>query len=559
MPIRSTFPDLDIPQCNLLSFLFPDGKAEEDKQLWIDAAHPERALSASQALRLIKRFARGLDKLDIAKQTPIMVVAPNSIYTPVLYLATIGSGRIFTAANPTYTVEELVHQMKTVPAGLVLADSSVLLKVQKAATEAGIPRHRVYNFVPPESKCDVTSWERILSSDSEAQTWNWDPLEGEASKSTIAVINFSSGTTGLPKGVCTTHYNWIANACQVIHARLHETSQTIGNPDSNEKWLAFLPWYHAYAQMFTLIVACKLRQAVYTMPQFQLEPYLKYIAKYKITNLQLVPPVLVMMNKRSGIEELDLKSVRWIMSAAAPLKRDLQNEICRKLGATIVQSYGMTETTCTALMVPGLTEEDSGSAGILLPSTEAMLVDEEEREVEEVGKSGELWVRGPQMLLNYWENETATKETYAEGDWLKTGDVAEYDASSGKFWIVDRRKELIKVRGFQVAPAELEALLLEHEDIADAAVVGLMIEDEERPRAYVKLQSPSIEAIGVERGIQRYVAKKSAKHKQLTGGVKIVDQIPRLLSGKIQRKVVKEWAKRDAEKMASKAKLKPKL
>ncbi|KAF2214955.1 hypothetical protein CERZMDRAFT_66196 [Cercospora zeae-maydis SCOH1-5] len=559
MPIQSTFPDLEIHQCNLLSFLFPDGKAEDDKQLWINAAHPTRSLTASRALHLIKRFACGLDKLDIAKQTPIMVVAPNCIYTPVVYLATIGSGRIFTAANPSYTMLELVHQMKTVQAGLVLADSSALLTVQKAAAEANIPRHRVFNFdSAAESKCDVTSWERILSSEPEAEAWHWDPLEGKASKSTVAVINFSSGTTGLPKGVCTTHYNWIANACQVIHARLHGTGQTIDNPDPNDKWLAFLPWYHAYAQMFTLIVACKLRQAVYTMPQFQLEPYLKYIAQYKITNLQLVPPVLVMMNKRSGIEELDLGSVRWIMSAAAPLKRDLQNEICRKLGATIVQSYGMTETTCTALMVPGFVEDDSGSAGVLLPSTEAMLVDEKGREVE--GKSGELWVRGPQMLLNYWENESATKETYAKDGWLKTGDVAEYDAGSGKFWIVDRRKELIKVRGFQVAPAELEALLLEHEDIADAAVVGLSVEDEERPRAYVKLQSPSIEAIGVERGIQRYVAKKAAKHKHLTGGVKIVDQIPRLLSGKIERKVVKEWAKRDAEDVASKTNAaKPKL
>ncbi|KAM3418520.1 hypothetical protein BST61_g4498 [Cercospora zeina] len=559
MPIRPTFPDLDIPQCNLLSFLFPGERGGEHQQLWIDAADPTRSLTAAQALHLIKRFACGLGNLGIAKQTPIMVVAPNCIYTPVVYLATIGSGRIFTAANPSYTIPELVHQMKTVRAGLVLADPSVLLTVRNAAAEADIPRHRVYSFASAESNGDVTSWERILSSDSEAQAWHWDPLEGEASQSTIAVINFSSGTTGLPKGVCTTHYNWIANACQVVHARLHGTGQTIDTPDPNDKWLAFLPWYHAYAQMFTLILACKLRQAVYTMPHFQLEPYLKYIAQYKITNLQLVPPVLVMMNKRSGIEELDLGSVRWIMSAAAPLKRDLQNEICRKLGATIVQSYGMTETTCTALMVPGLVEDDSGSAGVLLPSTEAMLVDEEGMEVKEKGTSGELWVRGPQMLLSYWENESATSETYAEGGWLKTGDVAEYDAESGKFWIVDRRKELIKVKGFQVAPAELEALLLEHEDIADAAVVGLSVEDEERPRAYVKLQSPSIEAIGVERGIQRYVAKKAAKHKHLTGGVKIVDQIPRLLSGKIQRKVVKEWAKRDAEDVAAKTKPKPRL
>ncbi|KAI5369623.1 Putative AMP-dependent synthetase/ligase, AMP-binding, AMP-binding enzyme domain, ANL [Septoria linicola] len=549
MPIRSTLPDVDIPQCNLLSFLFPTGKAEEDKLLWIDAANPDNSLTASQALHLIKRFACGLDKLHIPKHAPVMVVAPNSIYTPVVYLAVIGSGRVFTAANPDYTVSELVHQMKTAHAAVVLADPSVLPKVQKAAAEASVPGHRVYQFpVAADAKCDVTNWQRILASDAEAKKWTWDNLEGQASKDTVAVINFSSGTTGQPKGVCTTHYNWVSNALQIIHARLDSTGQTIECPDP-DRWLTFLPWYHAYAQMFTMIVACKLRQKIYTMSRFQLEPYLAYIAKYKITNLQLVPPVLIMMNKRQGIEELDLTSVNWIMSAAAPLKRDLQNDISKKLKATIVQSYGMTETTCTALMIPGLLEDDSGSAGLLLPSTEAMLVDEDGKEVP-AGQSGELWVRGPQMLKCYWENEPATRETYAEGGWLKTGDVAEY--KDAKFWIVDRRKELIKVKGYQVAPAELEALLLEHDDIADAAVVGLNVEDEERPRAYVKLQSPSIEAVGVERGIKRYVAKRAAKHKHLTGGVVIVDAIPRLLSGKIQRKVVKEWAKRDALALESK-------
>lgn len=355
-------------------------------------------------------------------------------------------------------------------------------------------------------------------------------------------------TPRLPKGVCTTHYNWIANSCQIIQARLHGTNQTVHRPDA-DRWLTFLPWFHAYAQCFTLLVACKLRQSVYVMSRFRLEDYLTYIEKYKITNLQLVPPVLVMMSKRRGIEQLNLSSVKWIMSAAAPLKRDLQNDISKKLGATVVQSYGMTETTCTALMIPGLLEDDSGSAGFLLPNTEAKLVDQDGREVL-AGQSGELFVRGPQMLLSYYENEVATTETYADG-WLKTGDIAEHD--NHRFYIVDRRKELIKVNGYQVSPAEIEAILLEHEDIADAAVVGIAVDDVERPRAYVKLQSPSIEAVGVQRSIQRYVAKKAAKHKHLTGGVVVVDSIPRLLSGKIQRKVVKEWAKQDAQALRARA------
>lgn len=561
MPFQSTFADLDIPECNLLSYLFPNGRAEDDKQLWISADNPTKSLSAAQALLAIKRFAAGLDLLEIPKQSTIMVVAPNNIFLPVVYMAAIGSCRIFTAANPTYTMSELVHQMKTIRAAVILADSGVLPKVSEAASKADIPPDRIFQFTdtiieaPEHDLRDwravlattVPDWRTIWASEDEASSWQWDPLKGQASKQTIAVINFSSGTTGLPKGVCTTHHNWVANASQVICSRLHDTGQTVDNPKP-DSWLAFLPWYHAYAQMFTLVVACKLRQPVFTMGQFQLEAYLSNIVKFKINSLQLVPPVLVMMSKYAGIAKLDLGSVNWVMSAAAPLKRDLQNDISKKLGAPICQSWGMTETTCTGLMIPGLTQDDSGSAGYLLPNTEAKLVDEDGNEVE-AGKSGELLVRGPQMLLSYWENETATKETYAEGGWLKTGDVAEH--KEGKFFIVDRRKELIKVRGFQVAPAELEALLLEHDDISDAAVVGLASNDEELPRAYVVLRDPG-RAKTIVDVVQKYVAKKAARHKQLTGGVVAVEAIPRLLSGKIQRKVVKEWAKKDSERLGTK-------
>lgn len=280
------------------------------------------------------------------------------------------------------------------------------------------------------------------------------------------------------------------------------------------------------------------------MSQFKLDAYLKHISGHRITSLQVVPPTLVTLNKAPELANSDVSTVKYAMSAAAPLKNEIQESVAKRLGAVVAQSWGMTETTCTGLMVPGEEQDKGSSVGCLLPNTEAKLIDDEGHEASS-GSSGELWIRGPQMMMGYWRREEATKETLTVDGWLKTGDIAEH--RDGCWWIVDRRKELIKVRGFQVAPAELEALLLEHEDVADAAVVGLPSSDEEKPRAYIVLgeaaKCRSAEAVGA---LHRFVEERVARQKRLTGGIAVVKAIPRLLSGKIQRKEVKEWAERDA-------------
>ncbi|EME49346.1 hypothetical protein DOTSEDRAFT_68206 [Dothistroma septosporum NZE10] len=552
MPFQSVLPDVKVPECNILSYLFPTTNTSSSindaagaQPLWVDAKNPKKCLTAKSALQHVRRLAAGFDRLRLPKGSVVMVVSTNHIYVPIAYLGIAGSGRIFTAANPIYTVGELEHQIKTIRAALILAHPEALPTVTEAASRCGISADRIYQFADEEQqpRGGVKDWRSMLVSNDEGARWTWDALQGQASKDTFAVINFSSGTTGLPKGVCITHHNIVANACQVIAGRLANTSQTVGKPNE-DRWLAFLPWYHAYAQLFTLVLTCKLRQTVFAMPRFELEPYIAYIQKHRITTLQLVPPVLVMLSKRQGLEKCDLSSVRYVMSAAAPLKRELQNDISKKLGTVIAQSWGMTETTCTGSMILGESDDRTGSVGSLLPSTEAKLVDEHGKEVL-AGEAGELLVRGPQMMKCYWENETATKDTLTSDGWLKTGDVAEH--RDGKWYIVDRRKELIKVRGFQVAPAELEALLLEHEQVADAAVVGLPVNDEELPKAYVALQpGTSWSKDEATKAIEEYMTAKVARHKRLTGGITIVDTVPRLLSGKIERKVVKQWANKDA-------------
>ncbi|KIX00282.1 uncharacterized protein Z518_10421 [Rhinocladiella mackenziei CBS 650.93] len=279
------------------------------------------------------------------------------------------------------------------------------------------------------------------------------------------------------------------------------------------------------------------------MAKFTFEDYLKYIQQFRITTMQLVPPVLVMMAKRHETAKYDISSIKHILCGAAPLSSDLQNEVMSRFNMVICQAWGMTETTCAGIMTPDMTIDLTGSVGYLLPNTEALLVDEDGKQVTKDGEPGELWLRGPQIMLGYWRNEQATRESISNG-WFKTGDMAV--VRGGKWWIVDRKKELIKVNGLQVAPAELEAVLLQHRDVTDAAAVGITIHGEELPRAYVVLHQNAKDKT-TDRDIQDFVAGKVAKHKQLSGGVKFVDEVPKFASGKIVRKVLKEWAKSDAK------------
>lgn len=565
MPFSSPHEKIDIAKCNILSYVFADGRAKETKPLWMDAAEPSRSLSMAQMHLLVKRFAVGLDKLSVPHGSAVMVFTPNHIYVPMVYLASAGSKRAFTGANPIYTVSEVAYQMKILDASVVLIHPTLLETGLKAAKEAGIPKSHTFLFsdVPTEPVQGLRDWRDMLGSESEGQSWQWDPLEGSASEETVACINFSSGTTGLPKGVCISHRNLIANASQTIYNKFSGTNRSEQNPGS-ETWLVFLPLYHAYSQLWTINIACRLRYKVYVQQKFVFEDFLKFVERYKVDAVQAVPPLLIMLSKRSEVKKYDISSLKHILVGAAPTSRELQAEVSNRFSLKVGQGWGMTETTCAGIMAPfGDDDDGTGTIGVLLPNTDAKLVDDEGNEVTKEGERGELCVRGPQMLMRYWKNETATKESSDSDGYFHSGDVAiwKHDHKGRQtFWIVDRKKELIKVKGLQVAPAELEAVLLECPDVADAAVVGIRYETdgEEWPRAYVVLQEEAKARNVSEKDIQKFVAEKVAKHKHLIGGVKFVDEVPKLPSGKIMRKVVKDMAKKDAEDMGQGA-LKAKL
>ena len=292
-------------------------------------------------------------------------------------------------------------------------------------------------------------------------------------------------------------------------------------------------------------MAPKLLIPIYIMQKFQYEDFLQSIQQFRITHLQIAPPILVMLDKRPETSRYDLSSVKNILCGAAPLSKQLQTSISQKFNVFIIQGWGMTEVTCGAIHVPGGRKDDSGSVGLLHPNCQCKLVDDDGKLVGP-GQPGEILIRGPQVCLGYWKNEMATKETINGEGWLKTGDIA--IAKDNWFWIVDRKKELIKVNALQVAPAELEAILLQNDHVADAAVVGITLRGEEWPRAYLALKEDSKGKITPE-DLQRWIKERVAKHKQLVGGVQFVDEVPKLASGKIQRKVLREWAKRDAKAM----------
>ncbi|KAK5703299.1 putative NRPS-like protein biosynthetic cluster [Elasticomyces elasticus] len=542
----SPYTPLDIPKCNILSYLFPPNTTPSERPIWIDAENTSNAISPAQMLLLVKRFALGLQLLGIAEQEAIMVFSSNHIYTPLVYLAAAGSKRCFTGASPASTAREVAQQMRSIQPAIVLVHNSLLETGVTAAKQADIPLDRLFVFSDKAHVSTSTSgprdWRTILAPEDKAASWQWDNLNGELSSTTVAVINFSSGTTGVPKGVCITHQNLVANTAQTIF------SQYRGAPTSPERWLAFLPLYHAYSQLFTINIACKLQVPVYIMPKFTFDGFLGHIQRFKITALQLVPPILVMMAKRPETAKYDLSSVEHVLSGAAPLSTDLQNEIMARFNLVVSQGFGMSETTCTAFTSPRMSKDLTGSIGYLLPNTEARLVDEYGAEIHGEDKPGELYLRGPQIMLGYWKNDFATQETTEPGGWLKTGDVAV--TKEGRWWIVDRKKELIKVNGLQVAPAELEAVLLEHQDVADAAVVGIVVHGEELPRAYVVLQSNS-KGKPTSQDLQEFVAQKVAKHKRLAGGIRFIEEVPKLASGKILRKIVREWAKADVREVES--------
>lgn len=368
-----------------------------------------------------------------------MIYTPNHIFVPAAYLGIVGSGRSFSAVNPIYTVQEMSHQLKNTGAVCLFVHPALINNAVAAAEAAGLPKERIFQFDDkPCSPVDgLKDWREILASPADGDRYTWKKLHGEEAVKTVATINYSSGTTGLPKGVCVSHHNLIANVMQNIAVRWPKIDLTTGEM-LKERWVGFLPLYHAYGQLYTILIATKLSVPTYVMKQFVYEDFLRCIQEYKITDLQVAPPIMVMLAKRPETANYDLSSLRGMTCGAAPLSKELQNVVAQRFKVEIIQGWGMTEVT-TGSIVQAEASND-GSVGSLIPNHECKLLDDDGNEVG-YDTPGEIYIRAPNVCLGYFKNDEATKDALSPDGWLKTGDVAVVN-EDGQFWIVDRKKEV---------------------------------------------------------------------------------------------------------------------
>ncbi|TLD27846.1 putative 4-coumarate-CoA ligase [Venturia nashicola] len=553
MPIQSRW-SVEVPQVSFPTYLFESAlkPLNNEKPVLIESRAPDTHFLTYAAFRLwCQRFAAGLRSNGFQKGDRVLLFAGNSIYFSVVIVGTIMAGGIFTGANPSYTARELAYQATDSGAKFLITSESSIETAAAAAKLAKLPESSVFiqddGFATFEGRGrgtgNVRHWTQLVASEDEGRRFQWENLTPEEAATTTVTLNYSSGTTGVPKGVEITHKNYIANCIQMEFQGKLQKDWDESLPRA--RWLCFLPMYHAMAQSIFGTMALKLEIPVYMMPKFDFVKMLENIEKFKITSLLLVPPVVVAMAKSPLTRKYDLSSVERVSSGAAPLRREIAAEL-EKLWppgrVNVKQGWGMSEITCSAMGWHPDEHSDSFSVGNLNANCQAMLVDEEGKEVEQ-GERGEILIKAPNVMKGYWRRPDATAETFTTDGWLKTGDVAYYDEHE-RFYIVDRKKELIKVKGNQVAPAELEALLLDHPAIADVAVIGVTIQDEEMPRAYVALAEGK-QAGQVE--IQKWMEQHVTRHKYLTGGVKF--------SGKILRKLLRDEAKAEMERDSIRAKL----
>jgi acyl-CoA synthetase (AMP-forming)/AMP-acid ligase II len=510
---RSPMPDVDIPDVTITAHVLRKVDETPDRVALIDGPSG-RTYTFAQLSDAIHRFAGGLAARGFGKGDVLALMAPNIPEYAIVFHGVAVAGGTVTTVNPTYGAEEVHHQLVDAGASM-LVTIGMFVDTATAAID-GTPIDEIMTLDGADGTSNALE---LLAADPIEQV-PVDPAED------VVTLPYSSGTTGLPKGVMLTHRNLVANALQ---------TEPCIRPEDDEVVLAFLPFFHIYGMQVLMNLAVSMGATVVTMPRFDLEQALQLTQEHRVTRFYAVPPVILALAKHPLVDQYDFSSVVQVFSGAAPLGAELAADASARIGCEVVQGYGMTELSpvshCT---VQG--DFRPGTSGVTIGSTEIRLVDTETGEDQDVGGEGELLVRGPQVMKGYLNNEEATRATIDEDGWLHTGDVAvldEHDHVS----IVDRVKELIKYKGFQVPPAELEALLVAHPAIADVAVIGIPDEEAgELPKAFVVVQ-PGAEL--TETDVEDYVAEHVASYKRIKM-VEFVDEIPKSPSGKILRRMLRD-------------------
>ncbi|KAF2032209.1 4-coumarate-CoA ligase-like protein [Setomelanomma holmii] len=524
---------------DILSWIYDDLAYDQDTPIYIDANAPSHSISAAQAKTLIRKLVAGLQHEGIRPGDTVLAHSFNNLYYPILVLGIIACGGRFCGTNASYTTGELKHALASSQTKLIICDPDVLGDHIITATRAtGISSSQILalDSAATPSTGEIKgfrSWRTLLD---HGET-DWVRFDDETtSRNTTAGLFFSSGTTGLPKATQLSHYNFIAE-----HVLAYES-----RPRAYEiRRLVALPMFHIATAPTTHISALKAGHVQAIMRRYEPSTYLTMIKKYNITDLTLVPPQvtsLLALALPAHDKSAKLASVRCVWGGGAPLDASTQARFQSLLptSAPFTQIWAMTETTCFASLFDYPETDTTGSVGRFLPNIDVKLLDDAGNDITAPDAPGELAIRGPTVTRGY-VGVPQERDFDAEG-YFRTGDIMRFDDRTGLWYILDRKKDLIKVRGFQVAPAEVEGVLLAHPGVGDAAVIGVGSADgsSEMPRAYVVKKS------GVEldeEGVKSWVGERLAKYKWLEGGIVFVEGLPKTASGKIIKRELRERAK----------------
>jgi acyl-CoA synthetase (AMP-forming)/AMP-acid ligase II len=481
-----------------------------------------RTITYGELVERARLVAGGLAARGFQAGEVFAIYLPNLPEYAVAFYGVLLAGGTNTTINPLYTVEELAAQLNDAGARYLLTIPPFLDKAVEAAGRSGVREV----FVLGEAQ-GATPFAALLRSGHQPPEVTIDPHRD------LATVPYSSGTTGLPKGVMLTHHNLVANLCQL---------QPVWDVGEDDVVVAVLPFFHIYGQVVLMAAALWRGATLVTMPRFDLEQFLTVLQDYRVSLAFLVPPIVLALAKHPLVDRFDLSALQFINSGAAPLGAELEEACSKRLDCLVFQGYGLTETSpVLTTHPPEQTKIRHGSVGLLLPNTEARVVDPAGGEALGRNQTGELCFRGPQVMRGYLHRPEETAQALDPDGWLRTGDIGYID-DDGYVFIVDRVKELIKYKGMQIAPAELEAVLVSHPAITDAAVVGTPDEEAgEVPKAFV-VASSELSADEV----MAWVAERVAPHKKIRI-VEFVDEIPKSLSGKILRRVLMERDRKAAD------------
>jgi len=505
----SPLPNVEIPAVTITEHVLRRASDLSDRVAIPDTSGAS-SYTYAELSQAIHSLAGGLAARGIAPGKVVGLMAPNIPEYAIVFHGVAVAGAAVTTINPTYGPGEVRHQLADAGA-TVLFTVAMFAETALAAIEGtGVTEIVIIG----EAVAGTTPMSDLFAAPI-AQV----PVD--VATHTV-VLPYSSGTTGLPKGVMLSHRNLVANIEQCIHAIRYK---------EDEVALAALPFFHIYGMQVLMNGLLSNAVMTVTMPRFDMVEALQAVQDLKITRFFAVPPIVLGLAQAPIVDDYDTSSIYQVFSGAAPLGAELADKAASRLGCEVVQGYGMTELSPVShSTVEG--DYRPGTSGVTLSNTETRIVDPDTGEDQPVGGRGELWVRGPQVMTGYLNNETATAETIDADGWLHTGDIGIID-EYGHLSIVDRMKELIKFKGFQVAPAELEALLITHPKVADVAVIGIPDDEAgELPKAFVT--TPPGESVTLEE-IQALVAEHLVSYKQIQQ-LEIIDAIPKSASGKILRK-----------------------